>query len=96
MSILSENMRYLRGQLKCSQLKVAEDLMITRGRYAKYEDGASEPPLELLMKISRYFHVSIDLLLSVDLRRIPLKQIKMLVDIKSELKLIRSKNKQTR
>lgn len=80
MSILSENMRYLRGQLKCSQLKVAEDLMITRGRYAKYEDGASEPPLELLMKISRYFHVSIDLLLSVDLRRIPLKQIMELPD----------------
>lgn len=80
MSILSENMRYLRGQLKCSQLKVAEDLMITRGRYAKYEDGASEPPLELLMKISRYFHVSIDLLLSVDLRRISLKQIMELPD----------------
>jgi len=80
MSILSENMRYLRSQLKCSQLKVAEDLMITRGRYAKYEDGASEPPLELLMKISRYFHISIDLLLSVDLRRIPLNQIMELPD----------------
>ncbi len=74
MSILSENMRYLRNQLKCSQQKVADDLMITRGRYAKYEDDASEPPLELLMKISRYFQISIDLLLSVDLRRIPLKQ----------------------
>lgn len=75
MSVLSENMRYMRNQLKCSQQKVADDLMITRGRYAKYEDDASEPPLELLMKIARYFHVSIDLLLSVDLRRIPLKQI---------------------
>lgn len=80
MSILSENMRYLRNQLKCSQQKVANDLVITRGRYAKYEDGASEPPLELLLKISRYYHVSIDLLLSVDLRRIPLKQIIELPD----------------
>lgn len=54
--------------------------MITRGRYAKYEDGASEPPLEILIKISRYFYVSIDLLVSVDLRRISLKEIMELPD----------------
>lgn len=80
MSFLSENMRYLRNQLRCSQQKVADDLIIMRGRYAKYEDGASEPPIELLIKISHYFHVSIDLLVSVDLRRIPLKEIMELPD----------------
>lgn len=80
MSILSENIRYLRGQLRKSQQGVADTLLITRGRYAKYEDGASEPPIELLMKISRYFHVSIDLLVSVDLRKYPLKQIMELPD----------------
>lgn len=80
MSFLSDNIRYLRSQLKLSQQKVADALMITRGRYAKYEDGASEPPIELLLKLSRYYHVSIDLLLSVDLRRIPLKQIMELPD----------------
>lgn len=80
MSILSENMRYLRGQLTFSQQKVANALVITRGRYAKYEDGASEPPIEILMKISRYFHVSIDLLVGVDLRKIPLKEILELAD----------------
>jgi len=80
MSILSENMRYLRGQLNSSQQKVADALLITRGRYAKYEDGASEPPLDILLKISRYYHVSIDLLLSVDLRKISLKEIMELPD----------------
>lgn len=80
MSVLSENIRYLRSQLNQSQQKVAEHLLITRGRYAKYEDGASEPPLEILVKISRYFHVSIDLLVSVDLRRISLKEIMELPD----------------
>src|SRR5690606_28468605 len=80
MSILSENMRYLRGQLKSSQQKVADALLITRGRYAKYEDGAAEPPLDILLKISRYYHVSIDLLLSVDLRKISLKEIMELPD----------------
>lgn len=73
-------MRYLRNQLNCSQQRVADGLMITRGRYAKYEDSASEPPIELLIRISRYFHVSIDLLVSVDLRRYPLQEIIELPD----------------
>lgn len=80
MSYLADNIRYLRSQLAVSQQKVADDLSITRGRYAKYEDGASEPPLDILLKIARYFHVSIDLLVSVDLRRVPLKEILELPD----------------
>jgi len=80
MSILSENMRYLRSQTGTSQQKTADALVITRGRYAKYEDGASEPPVELLIKISRYFHVSIDLMVSTDLRKIPLREIMELPD----------------
>ncbi|MCY1662589.1 XRE family transcriptional regulator [Chryseobacterium sp. SL1] len=75
MSILSENIRYLRAQLKFSQQKIADDLLITRGRYSKYEDGDTEPPIEILLKISRYFRVSIDLLVSVDLRRFPLDEL---------------------
>ena len=80
MSILSENIRYLRSQTGTSQQKTADALKITRGRYAKYEDGASEPPVELLIKISRYFHISIDLMVCADLRKIPLKEIMELPD----------------
>lgn len=80
MSVLSENIRYLRNQVKQSQQKIADDLIITRGRYAKYEEGASEPPIEILLKISRYFHVSIDLLVSIDLRKFPLKELMELPD----------------
>lgn len=69
MSLLSDNIRYLRHQLGHSQQRVADDLMITRGRYGKYEDAVAEPPIEILLKLSQYFQVSIDLLLSVDLRR---------------------------
>jgi transcriptional regulator with XRE-family HTH domain len=68
MSILSENLRYLRARKKCSQQHISNDLIISRGRYAKYEDGKSEPPLEILKRISTYHEVSIDLLISVDLR----------------------------
>lgn len=80
MSVLSDNMRYLRAQLNFSQQKVADNLIITRGRYAKYEDGASEPPIEILLKISKYFKISIDLLVSIDIRKYPLEEIIRLPD----------------
>lgn len=80
MSIFSDNIRYMRNQLRLSQQKVADELLITRGRYAKYEDAASEPPIDILLKISRYFRVSIDLLVTVDIRKYPLESIIKLPD----------------
>lgn len=75
MSLLSDNMRVLRDRMKISQQKTADSLKITRGRYVKYEDGSSEPPLEILVRISRFFNVSIDLLLTVDIRKYPLDNL---------------------
>lgn len=80
MSVLADNMRYLRAKLNLSQQKVADSLLITRGRYAKYEDGASEPPIMMLMKISKYYKISIDLLVSVDVRKYSLDEIFKLPD----------------
>lgn len=65
----------MRSQLGHSQQRVADDLYITRGRYGKYEDGATEPPIDILLKMSRHFHVSIDLMVSTDLRKVPLKEL---------------------
>jgi transcriptional regulator with XRE-family HTH domain len=70
MSLFSDNIRALRVKSKISQEKLAEHLQITRGRYVKYEDGTSEAPYEILKKIAYHFHISIDLLLSVDIRKI--------------------------
>ena len=58
-------------QTEISQAKLAEDLIITRVRLAKYEEGRSQPPFDILQRMARYFHVSIDILLNVDLRKIP-------------------------
>lgn len=74
MSILSDNIRYLRAQKNLTQKKLADDLIITRARYSKYEEGI-EPPLVILQRISRYFQVSIDLMLSVDLRKVPMGEL---------------------
>jgi transcriptional regulator with XRE-family HTH domain len=80
MSKLSDNLRFLRARKQLSQQKVADLLMITRVRYAKYEDGTSEPPIEILMRISKYFIISIDLLVAVDLRKYPLEEMLNLPD----------------
>ena len=75
MSFFSNNIRALRLKYKISQEKVAESLMITRGRYVKYEDGTSEAPYEILKKIALYYQISIDLLLSIDLSKIEISSL---------------------
>jgi len=80
MSIFSNNIRFLRDKRELSQQSVANELSISRVRYSKYENGVSEPPIELLIKISKYFHVSIDLLVSVDIRKYPVEDMLKLPD----------------
>lgn len=75
MSLFSDNIRSLRLKKKISQEKLAESLLITRGRYVKYEDGTSEAPYEILKKISQYYQVSIDILLCVDVRKVKLDEL---------------------
>jgi transcriptional regulator with XRE-family HTH domain len=69
MSLFSDNLRFLRESRLESQHQTAEYLDIKRGRYEPYESGKIEPPYEILKKISRHFHISIDLLLSIDVRK---------------------------
>lgn len=80
MSLFSDNIRVLRVRHKISQEKLAEGLQITRGRYVKYEDGTSEAPYDILKKIARHYHISIDLLLSVDIRKIDMQDLMKLED----------------
>jgi len=72
MSLFSENIKHLRIKKDVSQQFVADAVNIPRPRYAKYEDGKNFPPPETLLSLSRYFAMSIDLLLSVDVRKIPM------------------------
>ncbi|MGK4568410.1 XRE family transcriptional regulator [Flavobacterium sp. 3HN19-14] len=74
MSIFSDNLRYLRVKNGLTQQMIADALLIPSDRYRKYE-GATDPPLDCLQRISRYYHVSIDLLLSFDIRRVPYEDL---------------------
>jgi transcriptional regulator with XRE-family HTH domain len=49
--------------------------LLLQGRYVKYEDGTSEAPYEILKKIAQYYQVSIDLLLSVDIRKVEVSDL---------------------
>lgn len=80
MSIFSDNIRFLRTQKNVSQQELADQISMSRVRYSKYEDGRSEAPYELLIRISKYFNLSIDLLLTVDIRKYPLEDVLKLPD----------------
>lgn len=56
-------LRAIRRQKGYSQLKVAMDLNISREALSFYENGQRCPNLEMLVKLSEYFHVSIDYLI---------------------------------
>ncbi len=80
MSVFSDNIRFLRTQKSLSQQELADKISMSRVRYSKYEDGRSEAPYEVLIRISKYFNLSIDLLLTVDIRKYPLEDILKLPD----------------
>lgn len=80
MSLFSDNIRHLRMKKEVSQEIAAESLAITRDRLAKYEGGKSQPPYETLIKLSHYYHVSIDLLLTADIRKVDMDGLMQLED----------------
>jgi transcriptional regulator with XRE-family HTH domain len=80
MSIFSENIRLLRSQKEVSQQVVADELFISRPALSKYEEGKSEPPIQILSRLAKYYHVSIDVLVGVDLRKVDLSNLMKLSD----------------
>lgn len=57
------NLKNLRLDNDLSQIKLSEKLGISRSTYSNYENGVSEPDLDMLIKISNFFDCSIDGLL---------------------------------
>lgn len=57
-------LKKLRAERGLSQLKVAMDLSISREALSYYENGRRSPDLQMLLKLSGYFNVSIDYLIT--------------------------------
>lgn len=78
MLYISDNLKWLRSKRVLSQQEVADGMSLPVDRYKKYEYGKNTPPAEMLVIISRYYHISIDLLLTVDLRKISIENLMQL------------------
>ncbi|MBQ7040289.1 MAG: helix-turn-helix transcriptional regulator [Clostridia bacterium] len=59
-----KGLKQIRKEKKLTQLKVAMDLNISREALSHYENNKREPSIELLIKMSEYFNVSIDFLIN--------------------------------
>lgn len=69
MSKISSNIRFLRQWKGLSQEQLADELKITRSRVGGYEEARNEPPIDILIRLSEYFHVAIDALVRGDLKK---------------------------
>ncbi len=58
-------LRDLREDADMNQTQVASYLGMSQTGYSKYETGENDIPTQVLIKLSRLYHVSIDYLLGV-------------------------------
>ena len=56
-------LREIRKKKGFSQLKVAMDLSISREALSFYENGKRSPDVDMLVRMSEYYNVSIDYLI---------------------------------
>lgn len=59
----SDRLKFLRKQHKITQEQLAKIINVERSSIGKYESSNTIPSIETLIKISKYFNISIDYLL---------------------------------
>lgn len=57
---LAENLKELRKERKEKQREIAEKLNLSQDQYAKYERDEREPSLDVLIKLSDHFNITVD------------------------------------
>lgn len=60
--MLSARLKELREELGLTQEEVANKLNISRQAYANWETDRSEPSVEMLINLSKFYNVSVDYL----------------------------------
>jgi transcriptional regulator with XRE-family HTH domain len=75
MLYFSSNIKLLRKRTGRTQDDVAFTLGMKRPTLSGYENGIAEPGLEALIAFSRYYKVSIDTLVKIDLSKLPESQL---------------------
>ncbi|PQJ23271.1 LexA family transcriptional regulator [Tenacibaculum sp. SG-28] len=67
MNYIAKNIRHLRKLKGHTQEQLAEELTMTRSKIGSYEEGRSDPPIDMLIQFSTYFNLPIDVLVKNDL-----------------------------
>ena len=70
MGTISSNIKYLRKRKGLTQGDLAERIGIKRSLVGAYEEGRADPRIENLKKLSKYFDIDVDILISKDLSKL--------------------------
>ncbi len=71
----ASNIKLLRKRKKCTQGEVASSLKIKRPTLSGYENEVALPGIPILLQFSKYYNISVDTLLKVDLRKLTQQQL---------------------
>ncbi len=63
------NIKFLRKRRGRTQDDVAVALNLKRSTLSGYENGVAQPGIEVLVSFSRYFNMSIDTMLKIDMSK---------------------------
>jgi transcriptional regulator with XRE-family HTH domain len=74
----SSNIRFLRKRRLFKQEDLAEKLDMKRSTLSGYENEVSQPTISALLTFSKYFSISIDTLLNIDLQKLSELQVRQL------------------
>ena len=61
------NLKNARKECKMTQKKVAEQLGVVESCYANWEQGRTEPSIDMLRKLGEVLHIELDALINGDL-----------------------------
>lgn len=77
MSLISENIRFLRKQANLTQEQFAEKIGIKRSLVGAYEEGRADPRLNNLATMAELFGTSIDILINKDVKKLSDAELKI-------------------
>ena len=67
MSILAKNLKTIRKELGCTQSVMSEILKVGFRTFVRYEAGARDAPVSVLVKIARLGNISLEQLLTSEI-----------------------------
>lgn len=70
MLYIASNLKFLRKRKGYTQSEVAAALNLKRSTYSGYENEVAQPSLDDVVRMASFYHVSVDLLLQIDISSI--------------------------